>query len=184
MLAEFKARTINDFVTEQSIQSVLEFGCGDGNQLTLANYPQYCGLDVSDTAIAACRERFSHDASKRFELLKEYSDETAELVLSLDVIYHLVEDRIYEAHMRNIFSAATRFVIIYSSNSSHVEDDKASPHVQHRHFTPWVDQHAADWKIMKHLPNKYPFQGDPRTGSFADFFFFERRQPNRLDGDR
>jgi SAM-dependent methyltransferase len=174
-LAEFKARILNDFVTDQGVQTVLEFGCGDGNQLTLANYPRYHGLDVSEKAISACRERFSNDPSKTFELLKDYSGKTAELVLSLDVIYHLVEDKIFELHMRSLFTAAGRFVSIYSSNADHVHGDGPSVHVRHRRFTAWVDEHAQDWKLLSHIPNEYPFRGDTRTGSFADFYFFRRR---------
>jgi hypothetical protein len=37
--AEFKAEVLNRFVAEQRIESIVEFGCGDGNQLTLASYP-------------------------------------------------------------------------------------------------------------------------------------------------
>ena len=50
-LASFKALIINEFVSENQISSVIEFGCGDGNQLALANYPEYVGLDVSPTTI-------------------------------------------------------------------------------------------------------------------------------------
>jgi SAM-dependent methyltransferase len=68
-LAKFKAKVINDFVLEHGIKSVLELGCGDGNQLTLANYPQYLGVDVSPDALERCRERFPGDDSKQFQLL-------------------------------------------------------------------------------------------------------------------
>jgi hypothetical protein len=35
-LAEFKARAVNDFVRENSVKSIVEYGCGDGNQLKSA----------------------------------------------------------------------------------------------------------------------------------------------------
>src|ERR1035438_8966382 len=57
-LAEFKANIINDFITEKRIASAIEFGCGDGNNLSLINYPKYIGLDVSPTAIKLCMNRF------------------------------------------------------------------------------------------------------------------------------
>ena len=50
--AEFKAEVLNRFVATHSVQSVIEFGCGDGNQLALASYPWYLGYDVSATAVA------------------------------------------------------------------------------------------------------------------------------------
>jgi len=46
-LADFKAEVLNEAVKELGITSVIEFGCGDGNQLTLANYPAYTGVDTS-----------------------------------------------------------------------------------------------------------------------------------------
>lgn len=69
--AEFKAEILNDFVTKHDITDVIEFGCGDGNQLVIANYPKYFGFDVSETVIALCKEKFSSDASKTFKLMRE-----------------------------------------------------------------------------------------------------------------
>src|SRR6266571_3595448 len=65
-LAQFKANVLNKFVSEHSVQSVIEFGCGDGNQLALCRYPRYIGLDVSRSAIMRCLERFRDDPSKSF----------------------------------------------------------------------------------------------------------------------
>jgi hypothetical protein len=36
-LAIFKADIINSFIKQNNIKTVIEFGCGDGNQLSLAN---------------------------------------------------------------------------------------------------------------------------------------------------
>src|SRR5579871_871877 len=65
-LAEFKADVINAFVDRHSVGTVIEFGCGDGNQLSLAQYPNYVGVDVSPIAVAKCRGRFTADPTKRF----------------------------------------------------------------------------------------------------------------------
>ena len=43
-LAEFKADNLNAFVFENAITSVIEYGCGDGNQLSLAKYSKYTDL--------------------------------------------------------------------------------------------------------------------------------------------
>jgi SAM-dependent methyltransferase len=169
--AEFKAEVINEFVRGHEIRTVIEFGCGDGNQLKLMEYPSYLGLDVSETAIAQCRELFAGDYTKRFELISDYHDEKADLTLSLDVIYHLVEDEVYERYMRRLFDASLRFVVIYSSNFD--EQDPADAHVRHRAFTPWVERNAPQWRLIDHIPNRHPFKGDPAEGSHADFFIYE-----------
>ncbi len=170
--AEFKAEVLNAFVAKHNIQSVIEFGCGDGNQLALADYPSYLGIDISPAAVHLCRERFQHDATKAFLLADCYADQQAELALSLDVIYHLVEDAVFDAYMRRLFDAATRYVGIYSSNRE--PDEPTAPHVRHRRFTDWIEQHAIEWRLMQHAPNRYPYRGDYRTGSWSEFFFYGR----------
>ena len=57
---------------------MIEFGCGDGNQLELAHYPAYVGCDISKTAVAVCQEKFINDASKIFFLYNPcYFDDIA-----------------------------------------------------------------------------------------------------------
>ncbi|HEU4546756.1 MAG TPA: hypothetical protein VFR88_10740, partial [Microlunatus sp.] len=56
--AEWKAEVVNGWVRDHGVTSVLDLGCGDGNQLSLADYPRYLGLDRSPTAVRACIERF------------------------------------------------------------------------------------------------------------------------------
>lgn len=31
-----------------------------------------------------------------------------------------------------------------------------------------------NWKIVEHLPNRYPYRGDYLKGSFAEFFIYEK----------
>ena len=96
-LSLFKAKVINDFVDEKNIKTVLDFGCGDGNQLRLAKYDNYIGVDVSDKAIELCKKMFAGDTTKNFYNLTEFlkKGQKFELVLSMDVIYHLLEDKVY-----------------------------------------------------------------------------------------
>ena len=67
-LAEGKSQFLNDLVRQRSVGSVIEFGCGDGNQLSMAEYPSYIGLDVSRSAIGLCQQRFADDPAKSFFL--------------------------------------------------------------------------------------------------------------------
>jgi len=173
-LAHFKAETINRFVEGQRVASVAEFGCGDGAQLELANYPRYTGFDVSSHIVAHCRQKFAHDSSKDFDDLSGSLCETiqADLAMSLDVIYHLVEDSTYDRYMRRLARAGERFLCIYSSNVSlpgHV------PHIRHRCFSDWLEAHAPQWRLMGKIRNAYPHDpADPDQTSWADFYFFRR----------
>ena len=172
LLAEFKAEVINEFVIARGIKSVIEFGCGDGHQLSLARYPEYLGLDVSGAAVSRCRQLFESDTSKAFKLLTDYRGEKADLALSLDVIFHLVEDGIYERYMEMLFGASTRFVVIYSSNLEGIHGYDGL-HVRHRKFTAWVERHRGDWRLIDRRSNRYPYR-DANHGSHADFYIYGR----------
>ena len=65
-MVNFKVEIINKFAEENGIDSVVEFGCGDGKQLKFSNYPAYIGLDISRKAVAICKEKFADDRSKFF----------------------------------------------------------------------------------------------------------------------
>ena len=173
-LAEFKAEFLNGFVADNAIRSVIEFGSGDGNQLLIAAYPAYLGIDISTTAIEHCREMFADDDRKRFMLLDDYDGDQAELSMSLDVIYHLVEDEVFESHMRDLFAAGSRFVIVYASNTDE-QFPIQSPHVRHRKFTDWVDANAPEWTLAETIVNPMPFDAKTNTGSFADFHVFAKK---------
>lgn len=176
-LAEFKAEILNPFVTENNIETVIEFGCGDGNQLKYFNFKSYIGFDISPAVISKCSDLYRSDKSKKFKVIDAYDGETADLVLSLDVIYHLIEDDVYHNYMKSVFSSSSNYVIIYSSCDDDHVNNNVSPHVKHRKFTTWVEKNAPNFKMIKHIPNKYPFNGDNDISSFADFYFFQL-QPN------
>jgi hypothetical protein len=171
VLAEGKCLFLNTLVREHAIHSVIEFGCGDGNQLSLAKYPSYIGLDVSRTAVGLCQSRFANDTTKSFFLYDGacFTDRsgvfTAELALSLDVVYHLIEDKVFEDYLGHLFAAGQRIVVIYSTNT---EISGTAPHVRHRHFTPWVAAHCPEWRLTGIT------QGPGTDRGRADFFVYER----------
>jgi SAM-dependent methyltransferase len=171
-LAMFKAEFLNRFVLENGVESVIDFGCGDGAQLKLSQYPRYTGVDVSVTSVDICRGLFIQDPTKKFVVASEFTpDLTADLAISLDVIYHLVEDEVFEAYMRRLFGAGRRFVIVYSSDR-----DESSPadHVRQRKFTAWVGENISGWMQVSHTPNPYPYdEANSDETSFADFYVFE-----------
>jgi hypothetical protein len=154
--ALWKARFLNKFVSSLGIKSVIEFGCGDGYQLNLAKYPSYLGYDVSPTVIDHCRESFAHDTTKCF--INEYSGERAQLALSIDVAYHLIEDDVYETHMRNLFEAAERFVVVYTMVSN---ERNMKGHMRYRPLSGWD----------KRVVNEFDIGG-------CDFFVFNVQDKN------
>ena len=171
-LAEGKSRFLNTVVHEHAVRSVIEFGCGDGNQLSLADYPRYVGLDVSRSAIALCQRRFADDPAKSFFLYDGtcFTDRagmfTADLALSLDVVYHLTEDAVFETYLTHLFAAGRRLVVVYSTNE---EMSDTAPHVRHRHFTPWIEANCPGWALTGVT------RGPNADQARADFFVYERQ---------
>lgn len=177
-LAKFKSTVLEEFIKEQDIENVIEFGCGDGNQLSVTEYPSYIGLDVSPTAIQMCMDKFEDDNSKSFFLYdsKSFVDNhgifTSDLGISLDVIYHLTEDDIYRKYMEDLFSSSEKYVIIYAANTT--ETYGYSDHVKHRKFTNWVENNATDWVLSDVIDNKYPYNSsNPENTSLSDFYIFK-----------
>jgi hypothetical protein len=171
-LAKFKAKVLNKFVKENKIKTVIEFGVGDGNQLIQARYPKYTGFDVSETAIKMCKELFKGDKTKAFYALDKFKSQKAELTMSLDVLFHLVERKVFEQHIQDLFDASTKFVVIYAADS---DDYQTAVHVKSRKFSDYIKKNMTDWKLVKHIPNEYPYDpSNPEHTTWADFFIYER----------
>lgn len=175
-LAQFKALVLNDFVASKGIRTVLEYGCGDGNQLTEARYPSYVGLDVSETSVALCRRRFADDATKSFALIGDHDRKPADLTLSLDVLYHLIEDDVFEQYMARLFDTATAYVAIYASNTDDGSEwGPLAAHVRHRRFTDWVGTSRPEWTLVDRVLAPFPYDAQADSDTFADFYFYVRR---------
>jgi cyclopropane fatty-acyl-phospholipid synthase-like methyltransferase len=174
--ARAKAQIINEIVREHDVSSVVEFGCGDGNQLSLLDLASYVGLDVSATAITLCDKRFAADQTKSFfRYDPEHFVDRAhvfrrDLALSQEVIFHLVEDDVFELYLRHLFEAADRFVLICSSD----HESRPTKHVRHRHFTRWVSAQHTEWAMLSHIPNPQGYDATTGEGMLADFYLYGR----------
>jgi len=173
-LSTFKADILNEFLKSENINSVIELGCGDGHQLSIIDYPSYTGLDISPSIIEACKNKFKTDTAKAFKvykpgLLERGELKKADLALSLDVLYHLVEKEVFINYLKDLFSFSNKWVIVYSTNYNENEAE----HIVHRKFTDEVAQLFPDWRLEKEIKNKYPGLGEQE--SMADFFLFKKK---------
>ena len=174
-LAIFKSNIINTFLRDNSIKSVIDYGVGDGNQLKLLDLDgiDYNGIDVSKYIIEKFRNELNNYNFK-FSHTDEFDfSQTADLVLSCDVIYHLIEDDLYKEYMNNTFSMSDKYVIIYALDRDH----NHCRHVRFRKFSEYINKHLKEWKLIKHIPNKYPqlvIGRDNDTTSPSDFYIYEK----------
>ena len=167
-LVEYKRDFINQFIVENEIKSLLEYGCGDCNQLSMIKCDNIIGVDVSKTAIDLCEKllpeiTFYHLNQENFPNVK------TDLLLSLDVIYHLVEDNVYEKYIENIINHGSKYLIIYSPSFENGE--KTSKHVKFRNFV----KHKLlleKYELIEKVLNKYK-SNDHTKGSFSDWYIFK-----------
>lgn len=167
-LSEFKAYILNEFIIKNNISSIIEWGFGDGNQLTLLNIPVYTGYDVSKTAWSMCKERYKDDFSKEFRYYdggKIDISEEYDMSISLDVLYHLVEDNIYRDYMYNLFRSSGKYVCIYSSD---YKERYRGRHVRRRKFTEYIQNEFPEWEMILFINNPYLY-----NGSNSNFYFYK-----------
>lgn len=169
--ALYKAGVLNAFVAEKSITSVIEFGCGDGQQLALAKYPEYLGVDISDEAVRRCNERFAGNTGMRFMLLDEYCGQQAELSMSLDVIFHLVENAVYDEYLQRLFAAGRRYVVIYSTDEV---GDRTLRHVRHRNVSVDVGKRFPGFARMPDHEAGLPAPVEYNRDLATRFMFYRR----------
>ena len=180
-LSYYKAEVVNAFITEHRLKSCIEWGCGDGNQLSLMKYSNYLGLDISEKAIEICKDKFSHDSTKEFKTINKelIVSKKYDLSISLDVIYHLIEDDVFKKYIDSLFSSSRAFVCIYSSNVD-TEQCGYYNHIRHRKFTDYIENHIPKWRLYRIVENKYPYnEKDTFNTSFCDFYFYKKK--NILD---
>lgn len=163
--AEFKSSIINPYL--QKVHSVLDLGCGDGNQLSYFTLPSvYYGYDISPKAIRLCREKFPElKFSTKLPKNKKY-----DLVLSLDVIFHLIEDTVYEEYISQLFYFSNKYVIIYA-NPKEIKGFQTAEHVKFRNNEKFIAENYKNWRKIDHVKNKYPLKNG--RGSPSEFMIYE-----------
>ena len=96
----------------------------------------------------------------------------ADLALSLEVVYHLVEDEIYLTYLKHLFGSARKYVIFYSSDRDE-PGEFYERHIRHRNITKNIAAQFPTWTMSQKIKNKYPLGEDSGETSFADFFIYE-----------
>ena len=173
-----------DLIDEFQVNSIIDFGCGDGNQASrLPQDVPYLGLDVSPTIIKKNQKAFKLDNMKSFLTFDSMYMKNAgmflnaDMVISLDVLYHLVEDEIYSNYLSTLFEMARRYVVIYAPDDPDIE--AKAPHVKIRAFTPYVEANFDSFKLVRKIENKHFSDDAKKSGtkewSWCDFYLYGRK---------
>jgi len=91
---------------------ILDVGCGTGaNLLMLSQYGDAEGVDVSEDALAFCRERGLENVKLGAAEELPYDDGTFDLVTALDVVEHLDDDVAGLREMRRVLRPGGRVLL-------------------------------------------------------------------------
>ncbi len=91
---------------------ILDVGCGTGaNLLMLSKYGYAEGVDVSEDALAFCRERGLENVKLGAAEQLPYDDGTFDLVTALDVVEHLDDDLAGLREMRRVLRPGGRVLL-------------------------------------------------------------------------
>lgn len=133
--ADLKSTYINSIIKKYNIQTINDLGHGDGNQIgLLKGFKQYTGYDVSSSARERCISQYKDN--RRYTFIDSLSQfKPSDLVMSLDVLYHLTEYEVFEAYLKDLFSLG-EYVLIYAQDIE-VQGDS---HVVSRRFTPYIER--------------------------------------------
>lgn len=172
-LAQYKANYINDFIIGFDINSMTEYGCGDGYNLSLIECNKIIGLDISTTAINHCKQLMPQHTFINIKSIQSFKHEPTDLIVSLDVLYHLIEDNVYEHYMTQLVHSNSKYIIIYAPTYDEVKDEVFGIHVKPRDFTnhSLLNQY---YTLIKTEQNKFKSL-DHTTGSFSDWFIYLRK---------
>lgn len=138
------------FISEmvKDIHSIVDVGCGDFNfgRNLMGFYPgvSYLGLDISEVIINRNKLRYPR---YNFQLMEVGDDIPAgELVLCMDVLFHLTEEDKIEIVLERLDNAWKKYLVLTAINTSFNESYFGKP-------------------ILKHL-----IEGDQKTGAYLYIF--------------
>lgn len=145
--AAIKANYINSVITKYEIKTINDFGHGDGNQIgLLTGFENYTGYDVSKTIRNKCIEKYKEQP--QYSFISDYEKFIpCDLVMSLDVIYHIIEEDIYINYINNLFTLG-KYVLIYAVD----KNETPSEHVKFREFTGYISMHFQDFTLIETAP--------------------------------
>ncbi|MDK8192832.1 class I SAM-dependent methyltransferase [Paenibacillus sp. UMB7766-LJ446] len=170
VLAEFKAEVVNGLIQREGISSVIEFGCGDGNQLQYMNYEMYLGVDVAGSSVRLCASKFASDTSKSFMLYTpglwiNRGFLQADLTVCLDVLYHITDETDFRNTLYDILHASSELVVLYTRLKENGNPGVST--IQDRNIFDYLFDYP-EFKVQEIIPQRYPDQ------SSADFVILRR----------
>ncbi len=165
-LLNFKVDYINSFIKDNDIKTVLDFGHGDLEVAKKIEVESYKGIDIFD-----CEDSCGLDLVN--SSFTEYDGEKADLVMCLDVLYHILEED--QEYMRdtlvNMIDKSKNYIMVYAQDSTNYDFD--TEYRGHLYNSKWLQyMYGRTWEDIDLVAK----QNQPMPGSSAQFFVFRKKQ--------
>ena len=144
-------------------------------------------------AIAWNRERIGIDIERKdriFKTIDEVEKDKAkyDLVMSLDVIMHIMDMKSLIEHIDLLDKKSNRFILIYASNFSHNSNEKFY-HMRSWNVTAAMSLMKPEYKQVAYQRNLLPWtrkqpENVAKASSVCDFFMYEKGRIDNNEEDR
>lgn len=149
-----------DLLQNLDIKTISEYGCGDFNlgRHLLMMYPdaKYTGYDISQYIVERNQALYPYATFTNEPALPK-----ADLVLCVDVLFHIIDDEEVEKVLNNLDKLWTKYLAITAYETP---QDNTAPHVKVRKFSPSRFGEPIVRKIVEDDGELY-------------FYLFERKEP-------
>jgi SAM-dependent methyltransferase len=153
-----KKALISGLLEERGIHSVVDLGCGDGTVIDIfRDLGSYIGYDVSRTAIDRLVAR-GYPGHYQFRMADGAPPEHApDLAMSLDVVFHLVEDAVFRRYMGMLTGVGARYLLVLTWNSSILSTEHTvGSHVLYRDFRACMEEDYPGYRLVQEYPYELP----------------------------
>jgi len=159
-LLKFKINYLNTIFGKYNINSIFDFGCGNGVVSAKLNCQSYFGVDICPLAI----ENFRLSIKKQnFQAeIGQFEDYSKEIIISklktkpdccicLDVLYHISDFECLKKTLQNIFNCGAKFIVLYTIPWDFPRKEIAFPNVQmyYRDILKILSDYSNDYKLVR-----------------------------------
>lgn len=168
-------------VNKLSFSHVLEFGCGAGYwleyfQKTWADRDfTYVGADISETAVERLAVKYPHQkfvclSDTEFGWNQIGSQSPYQVVLAIDVLYHITDDVLWEDALNQLCSSVVDggYFLFTDYGYEQVRERPGSVHVKHRPLQAYLDIFEAHGLSVEKVVPMFYFFNRIKYGPFKD----------------
>jgi len=179
-LLEFKSDYINTYFRQDAIQTVFDYGCGDGWLAGNLECKNYLGMDVSAEAVMMCKKKINRP-NFYFELVESnlisgnYIDLKCvdrfaikpEAIICIDMLYHVMDNELVNKIIESIFSSSARMIVLYTIPNTKMHGGRTDA-INFYNNSETLNRVTKNWRLIG--------ETEPKGISAAGFFIWTKDQ--------